>query len=302
MDTRYLRTLLAVIDCGSFSLAADKLHLTQSAVSQRIKFLEEAYGASLFDRSGTKPTLTVTGTTVLESARRILDIEASLLGKLKGNPERQRLALCCTPTFGTVYLPKVLNLFMAEARNQADLNFLFYSPHQALDGVLKKEFDIAVVEHTHNTDLSRFHHYTLPDDELVFTSSPRLGLPTPKITLDMLLDKCLYARKEGCSSRQLITQGLQQQGISLDDFSGVVISDDLRLTCQTVLAGQGVSFLSRSLVNEFLESGELVCHYVEGFPHRRRRSVVMEKGRIDDPLLLNFSRYIFQVMETPAPF
>ncbi len=302
MDTRYLRTLLAVVDCGSFSRAADKLHVTQSAVSQRIKFLEEAYGANLFDRSGTKPTLTNTGVTVLESARKILDIEESLLGKLKGKAERRRLSLCCTPTFGTVYLPRVLNLFMAEARNLADLNFLFYSPHQALEGVLKKEFDIAVVEHTDDTDLSMFHHYALPDDEMVFVSSPCLALPTPHLTVDQLLKKCLYARKEGCSSRQLITSGLQNKGISLDDFSGVVISDDLRLTCQTVLTGGGVSFLSRSLVSEYLESGELVCHYVEGFPHRRRRSVIMEKGRNDDPLLLNFSRYIFQVMETPAPF
>jgi DNA-binding transcriptional LysR family regulator len=301
MDTRYLHTLLTVVNCGSFSRAADKLHLTQSAVSQRIKYLEEAYGATLFDRSGSTPTLTTTGTTVLESARRILDIEASLLGKLKSNSERRRLSLCCTPTFGTVYLPKVLNLFMAEARNQADLNFLFYSPHQALDGVLKKEFDIAVVEHTDTTDLSMFDSYPLPEDELVFVSSPCLGLPTPHLKLDMLLEKRLYARKEGCSSRSLITLGLKKQGISISDFNGVVISDDLRLTCQTIIAGGGISFLSRSLVREHLETGQLVCHYVEGFPHRRCRSVVMEKGRNDDPLLIDFVRYIFQVMETPAP-
>jgi len=196
MDTRYLKTLVAVVETGSFSKAARTLHLTQSAVSQRIKFLEDAFGYTLFDRSGVSLLLTTAGEIVLDSSRRMLGIEESLLGKLKRIKERQRVSLCCTPTFGTVYLPGVLNRFMLESGSPVDLKFLLHSPEQALEGILSKEFDIAIVEHCPDADLSMFQTYALPQDELAFVSSPDLKLPTPELYLDSLLGLCLFARKE----------------------------------------------------------------------------------------------------------
>ncbi|MCW8858813.1 MAG: LysR family transcriptional regulator [Deltaproteobacteria bacterium] len=302
MDTRYLKTLVTVVETGSFSKAARTLHLTQSAVSQRIKFLEEAFGYSLFDRTGVALLLTAAGEIVLDSAKRIIGVEDSMLGKLKRIKERQRVSLCCTPTFGTVYLPGVLNRFMLESGSPVDLKFLLHSPDQALIGILNKEFDIAIVEHRLDADLSMFQTYSLPQDELVFVSAPELGLPAPEMDLDTLLSMCLFARKEGCSSHQLINRGLEERGKSLDDFAGVVTSDDLRLTCQTVLSGGGISFMSKSLVCEYLETGQMIGHYVKGFPHTRQRTVIMDKGREDDQLLRNFARCIFKVMDVPSPF
>ena len=302
MDTRYLKTLVTVVETGSFSKAARTLHLTQSAVSQRIKFLEDAFGYTLFDRSGVSLLLTTAGEIVLDSAKRILGIEDSLRGKLKRIKERQRVSLCCTPTFGTVYLPGVLNRFMLESGSPVDLKFLLHSPDQALEGILNKEFDIAIVEHCLDADLGMLQTYPLPRDEMVFVSAPALNLPQPELRLEDLLNMYLFARKEGCSSRQLIERGLEEQGKALDDFAGVVTSDDLRLTCQTVLSGGGISFMSKSLVCEYLETGQMVGHYVKGFPHTRCRSVIMEKGRENDQLLRNFARCIFKVMDVPSPF
>ncbi len=302
MDTRYLKTLVAVIETGSFSKAAKTLHLTQSAVSQRIKFLEDAFSHILLDRSGVALILTAAGEIVLDNARRMLEIEDSLRGKLKRIKQRQRVSLCCTPTFGTVYLPGVLNRFMLESGAPVDLKFLLHSPDQALEGILSKEFDIAIVEHCSDADLSMFQTYPLTQDELVFVSAPGLNLPRPELDLETLLKMCLFARKEGCSSRQLITRGLEQRGKSLDDFAGVVTSDDLRLTCQTVLSGGGISFMSKSLVCEYLETGQMIGHYVKGFPHTRCRTVIFEQGREEEELLRNFGRCIFKVMDIPSPF
>lgn len=302
MDTRYLKTLVTVVETGSFSKAARSLHLTQSAVSQRIKFLEDAFGYTLFDRSGVALLLTPAGEIVLDGAKRIIGIEDSISGKLKRIKDRRRVSLCCTPTFGTVYLPGVLNRFMLESGSPVDLKFLLHSPDQALEGILNKEFDIAIVEHCLNADLSMFQTYRLPEDELVFVSAPELELPSPELDLEDLLSMCLFARKEGCSSHQLISRGLAERGKSLSDFAGVVTSDDLRLTCQTVLSGGGISFMSKSLVCEYLETGQMVAHYVKGFPQSRCRTIIMEKGREQDPLLRSFARCIFKVMDVSSPF
>lgn len=302
MDTRYLKTLVTVVETGSFSKAARSLHLTQSAVSQRIKFLEDAFGYSLFDRSGVSPLLTTAGEIVLDSARRIIGIEDTLLGKLKRINGRKKVSLCCTPTFGTVYLPGVLNRFMLESGGaQTDLNFLLHNPDEALEGILNKEFDISIVEHCPKTDLSMFRTYSLPEDELVFVSSPKLNLSPTQSDINTLFKFSLFVREGGCSSRQLLTRGLEELGKSLDDFATVVTSDDLRLTCQTILSGAGISFMSKSLVCEYLETGQMIEHHIEGFPHSRLRKVVMAKGRENEKLLCDLARCIFNVMDVPSP-
>ncbi|RLB63682.1 MAG: LysR family transcriptional regulator, partial [Deltaproteobacteria bacterium] len=72
METRYLNTLVASVEAGTFSKAAELLHITQSAVSQRIKFLEEYFGQQLLDRSGQRLALTSPGKIVFDKAKDIL--------------------------------------------------------------------------------------------------------------------------------------------------------------------------------------------------------------------------------------
>lgn len=300
MDIRYLKTLVTAIETGSFSKAAEILHLTQSAVSQRIKFLEERLGHQLLIRSGQSMALTPAGTLVIEGAKEILEIQNSLWKDLDRLSKKRGISLCCTPTFGTVYLPEVLNIFMRQDNSSVDLNFIFHSPGQAVEGVRSQEFDVAIVEHCQETDLNSFHSYDLPSDELVFVSSPALGLASPNLSLDDLLRARLFARRDGCSSKELVRSGLLNSGKTLDDFSGVVISDDLRLTCQSVVSGGGVSFVSKHLVKEYLDRGELVAHYVDGFTRERCRTIIMNKGRENDELLQSFVNCIYSVMGMQA--
>ena len=78
MNLRHLKHWLALADTGSFSRAAEKLHITQSALSRSIQALEEALGGPLVDRIGKRNELTPLGKLVLERARRIVH-EASEL-------------------------------------------------------------------------------------------------------------------------------------------------------------------------------------------------------------------------------
>ena len=72
MNLRHLEHWLALADTGSFSRAAEKLHITQSALSRSIQALEEDLGGLLVDRVGKKNELTPLGRSVLERARRIV--------------------------------------------------------------------------------------------------------------------------------------------------------------------------------------------------------------------------------------
>lgn len=79
LDPRLLRAFVAIADAGSFTAAADRLHMTQSTMSQQIARLEEAIGRELVDRAARPVRLTVTGERLLGHARRILALQTEAL-------------------------------------------------------------------------------------------------------------------------------------------------------------------------------------------------------------------------------
>jgi DNA-binding transcriptional LysR family regulator len=274
----------AVLETGSFSRAASDLCITQSAVSQRIRFLEERYGFTLIDRTGASICATDAGKIVLAKAKRILALEKEMEHDLKGLEGKSRLSLCCTPTFAVVYLPKVLNRFLLSHSDDVDLKFALNTPEQSLKGLFAKDYDMSVVEHCGTLAAGDALTYPLPPDELAFVSAPSLEIPV-KLTIDALLEHRLIARREGCSSRKLLKENLARFDKTLDDFKATIIHDDLHLTIQTAIAGRGVAFVSRSLVQEVIRRGDLHEHQVEGFQCRRSRTALVDPGRSDDPVI-----------------
>lgn len=85
MDTRQLRTLIAIAEGGSFAHAAETVGLTPSAVSQQILALEQEFGAALFDRATRPPKLNANGLQVLETAREFLRLEEAVKGAVRGH-------------------------------------------------------------------------------------------------------------------------------------------------------------------------------------------------------------------------
>ncbi len=298
METRYLKTLVAAVEEGSFSRAAEVLYITQSAVSQRIKFLEEHFGHQLLDRSGPGLELTPAGQLVLAKSRDILRKERELVDSLKGLGSAQHLALCCTPTFGMAYLSRVLNEFIRAHADLADLKFLFMQPAEALRDLRNEEFDLAVLEHCANQDFSGLLRYVLPDDEMLFVAAPG-SLPAAAdgcVSLAELSRARLFARRDGCSSKELLRQLLRAQDADFSVFDGTVVSDDLRFTIQAVIEGQGVAFVSQALVRSHLAAGELIGYCLQGAVQRRGRSVVLLPGRQDDVLLKDLLECIFRTV------
>ncbi|APE31975.1 LysR family transcriptional regulator [Halomonas aestuarii] len=146
MDTQSLQAFLAVADSGSFSRAAEQLHLTQPAVSKRIAVLEGQTDARLFDRIGRRVTLTEAGRVLLPRAREILvmvDDSRRALGNLEGSVAGS-LTLATSHHIGLHRLPPLLKAYTREHTDvRLDLHFL--DSEQAYQGVLDGELEMAVV-------------------------------------------------------------------------------------------------------------------------------------------------------------
>ena len=275
MESIYLRTLVEVINSGSISKASDILCVTQPAISRRLKFVEEQYGHPLFDRSGQKLLLTPTGRLVYEKAVKMLVIERELLSNLKSIREKKSITFICTPTFGVVHLPTIMREFMLEYAELADLSFMFDTPGAIVEGMRDGMYDLAVIEHCECFDLTELKTVNLPGDDMIFVSSPLLGLADKEFSLDVLLAQTILTRKEGCCSRILLEGNLRLLGRELREFRTVVTIDDLNMILQATQTGQGISFLSRELVQEQIQSGLLCEHRIEGFRHHRNRTLVI---------------------------
>jgi DNA-binding transcriptional LysR family regulator len=146
VDTQNLRAFSLVAESRSFSVAAQKLHLTQPAVSKRVALLEQALGTPLFDRIGRSISLTEAGIALLPHAKivhqQLLAAEQSvrdLSGVVSG-----RLRLATSHHIGLHRLPPVLSSFNKSCPAvQIDIDFM--DSEQAYDLVMQGKAELAVI-------------------------------------------------------------------------------------------------------------------------------------------------------------
>lgn len=288
MRSEYLQTLVELISKGSFSKAAESLCITQSAVSRRIHFLEEQYGYSLIDRSGPVPFATEAGQKVMEKAEKMLALEKELLRDLQSTERSSGITFCCTPAFGIAYLPSIMKKFMLLHSDISQLNFSFELPDKVVDGLQQGIYQLGVIEHIERLDLSGLDTFALPEDKLVFVSSPDLNLAEGEVTVDQLIRYDLYLRNEGCNSSRLLATNLMKIGRNCSDFSRKILCDDLHLIISTVCEGNGIAFISRSLVDQHLKSGILKEHRITGFDHTLSRTLIVNNSLPSNPLWADF--------------
>jgi DNA-binding transcriptional LysR family regulator len=274
MDFLLLKTFLKVAAVGNITKAASVLFVTQSAVSRRIKQLEETVGKPLLERNGTSMVPTDAGRLLIEKGRRILDIEHEFLLGLD-KPLKQKIAFCSTPSLGIDRLPKVLTAFISDHAATIDLNCVFAMPEEALAGIDSGRFDLALVEHCDEIDLKGRLHHHLPDDEVVFISAPSLGIGGDTTTVERLFGERLYLKNEKGCAKRFIDKNLQHLGRRCDEFSSVVYFDDFDFILREVSAGKGVTFVSKALFTREIESGRLCAHRVAEFCHFRPRTLIL---------------------------
>ena len=146
MDIAALRAFIAVAETDSFSLAAERLFLTQPAVSKRIAGLESELDTRLFDRIGRRVSLTDTGARLLPQAKRLLNdarelrrMASDLSGEVRG-----RLLMATSHHIGLHRLPLPLKRF-TESFRDVELDIRFMDSEAACRAVEAGDLELAIV-------------------------------------------------------------------------------------------------------------------------------------------------------------
>ncbi len=146
MDLASLNAFIAIAETGSFSLAGERLHLTQPAVSKRLASLESQLGVRLFDRLGREISLTEAGRALLPRAYQILNVlddTRRALTNLNGDVSG-RLSLATSHHIGLHRLPPLLRAF-TRAYPDVNLDIRFLDSEVAYEEVLHGRAELAVI-------------------------------------------------------------------------------------------------------------------------------------------------------------
>jgi len=301
LETTYLRTLIETVAEGSVSRAAERVFVTPSAVSRRIKFLEDLFGCPLLDRSGPALKPTEAGRLVLEKATEILAIERELMKRLRGVGDMKSISFCCTPAFGIAYLPGILKNIMSGDAKPENLNILFGTTDDVVRRLMEHLVDIAVLERCGIFELKEYQEYPLPDEEMVFVSAPGLGIESGAVRLDALAPFRIFVQSVRCCSRILLDGNLRRLGENLDRFGGIIACENLQVIINAVANGGGTAFLSSGVVRGMLDDETLRAHYVDGFAHNVKRTLVVRKSFRPDMRCAVFLDAVFSAFNLDTP-
>jgi DNA-binding transcriptional LysR family regulator len=145
LDTALLRTFVTVADRCSMTAAANALHLTQGAVSQQVRRLEESLGCSLFERDRRGLRLTRPGERLVGKARRLLGLNDEILAEMAGGSVAGKVRLGVPYDLVGTLLAPVLKAY-AEAFAQVEISLVCASSPELASALAAGTIDLAVIE------------------------------------------------------------------------------------------------------------------------------------------------------------
>jgi LysR family transcriptional regulator for metE and metH len=256
LEIRHLKLVAAIAETGSVTLAGNRLHLTQSALSHQLRDAEEQLGVPLFERRNRRMALTSAGERLLQSARTVLDELARAekeIQECNGSGTTEGLLRLSTECY-TVYhwLPPRLKLFQHKFP-AVDFQLVVEATHSPFEALLEGKLDLAIVcEPIRNR---KIRYTPLFEDEVVIIVPPEHRLAGKRFAaLEEFAGENLiiYPPKEDST---VLNRFLTPAGISPRKIQEVMLTD---VIIEMVRGGLGVAALAKWAVLPQLDSGALV--------------------------------------------
>jgi DNA-binding transcriptional LysR family regulator len=257
MDTRQLAAFCAVVERKSFSQAAERLGVTQPAVSLQIRSLEKRLGRKLLDRSGRRVEPTEAGLRLYRGAQRMLALEDQLVDELAAGEEGEltgALQIGASTGPAAIVVPLLLCEFQA-ANPRVSVSLTVADTQAVIELVAERQLELGIVGAARRQRGVAFDSFAEDEVVLVVPAGHRFAGRT--VGVDDLREERLIVMQEGGGVRQLLEDELRRAGRRLRDFD-VRLELGLQESVRSaVVAGYGVTFLSRSAVESELAAGSV---------------------------------------------
>lgn len=280
MDTRQLAAFCEVVERRSFSAAAARLGVTQPAVSQQIRALEERLGTQLLDRSGRRVEPTEAGVRLYRGAQRLLALEEEVLDEVAAEVAGEltgTLAIGASTGPAAVVVPLLLCEFQ-RLHQPVRVSLEVHDTRTVVELVADRRLELGIVGAAPRHRAVRFE--PLAYDEVVLVCPPAHRFAGRTVDAAELAAETLVVMQEGAGVRRIVEDELRRLGLRLRDLD-VRLELGLQESVRSaVLAGYGLTFISRAAVESELAAGTLAEARIGGMDGRREISLASGTGRV----------------------
>ncbi len=273
-------TYIAVCEEMNFTRAAERLNITQPAVTQQIHALEEYYGVPLFEFTGKKFRLTQYGALIYEELKGMRNSDTFLKERISDLKNRRAVVnMGATLTVGEFMMTDHIASYLRRHAD-ADVSMKVANTQDLLEMLDNGEIDLAVLEG--NFRKSDYRHMLISEEEFAGICAPDSEVPRRECGLGDLTGSRLILREKGSGTRDIFEEQLEKYDMSVSDFNGVTTIGNMRAVIELVRSGCGITFLYVDAVKELLKNKELRRIKVKGFPVRHEISAVWKKDILQD--------------------
>lgn len=260
MNTK-LTTFLVLCQTMNYRKAAEKLHLSQPAVTKQIQALEQMLQTKLFHYDGHNLHKTEK-CQLLERYAISQQYQFEELQLAIADKQRQSLRIGATKTIGDYVLIDAIRDYLKDPTHEISL--IVDNTKHLLQMLDENELDFAVIEGTFRK--TKYDSYLFRMEPFVGICSKSNPLCGMTVSIDEILNQTLMIREDGSGTRHILEERLNSAGYGVEDFSRVVSLSSFVSIKALVEADIGISFLYRSVVENEPNIGRF---YIEGItePH-----------------------------------
>lgn len=301
-----IQTFLSVCKTMNFTRAAEELHITQPAVSQHIRYLENLYQVSLFSHSGKKIELTPAGEILLSTAAILKNDEHFMIEQMQHTTTGDiSLVFGVTMTIGEYIIARPIARYLKNHPN-ADLHIALANTHELLNRLHDGDIGFALVEgyfdaNEYDTLLYRTESFipVCAANHKFHSQSPKCdsSAQPSSFALQDLLAERLLVREPGSGTRNILERNLAVSNIQITDFAHTAEIDSMHTIVKLLLEDCGISFLYKTAVEEELSAGLLYEIPLKDFRMTHNFTFIWNKNSI----FAGYYQNICRELAAPCP-
>lgn len=275
MTVRHVEIFVKVAETGKMSEAAKQLYISQSSISQAISDIEKEYHVRLFERLSHKLYLTPVGKDFLIYAKRFLTLHRSMDKFLQESGDMKDIRVGATITVGSCVILDILRQLRGKY-GDCDAEIFVANTHLLEEKILNNELDVALVEGSVNHPMLTTVH-AIPDELVLICGVGHPFWGRKKISLKDLEGQKLIMREQGSGTRAQLEDRLIANRIP---YYVKWTSYNTQAITNAVIANEGVSVISKRLIQEEVRQKKLwVCELTD-FPNQRTFDVIYHKDKL----------------------
>lgn len=286
-----LKTFIDLCDTKSYTKTAKNLSITQPAVSQHIKYLEEKYDLKLFDYIGKRLSLTKEGIDFFYNVQKLQTVSLNIENHLKDcNEKYKTLRFGATRTVGEFYLPNYIKKFLIKYP-KSDFSMIVNNTKFLLSNLNKGNIEFAIIEGHFNK--AEYETYLLSEEELVVVASPFNNLTTKSnLSLEELFKETLIMREKGSGSREIFDMYLYENNYSPENFYHSFEVGNINIIKDLVKDNLGISIMYKKAAQIEIDNGDLIMLDVDNMKLSHEFNFIFLKDSIFHEDYIDFYNFL----------